>query len=54
MTQTDFGKKMGLSRTMIDNYEHQRKSPSYKMIKKLIEVANENNIDIKIEDFFRE
>jgi DNA-binding XRE family transcriptional regulator len=52
MTQTDFGKKMGLSRTSIDNYEHYRKSPRYKIIKKLMIVAKENNIDIKIEDFF--
>lgn len=54
MTQADFAKKMGVSRTMIGNYEFGRKSPSYKMIKKLIGVGKENNIIIKFEDFFEE
>jgi transcriptional regulator with XRE-family HTH domain len=48
MTQTDFGKKMGLSRTMIDNYEHQRKSPSYRIILILkLRIFLENNLSTK-------
>lgn len=52
LTQAEFAKKLGLSKQMISNYENGLYSPSMNTIKKLVQIAAENNIEINIEDFF--
>lgn len=53
MTQKEFAQFIGVSRTMVGNYEFKRKFPSHKMIMKLIKIAKDNNISINTEDFFK-
>lgn len=52
LTQDDFAKVLGLSRQMIWAYEKGRSMPRFETIKKLMEMARLNNIDIDAADFF--
>lgn len=54
MTQGQFAEKLGMSKQMISNYENDLYSPSMATIKKLMQIANENNIEVGIDDFFKE
>ena len=54
LTQLEFSKKIGVSKQMISNYETKQNLPSMNMIKKLIELCRENNIEISADDFFKE
>ncbi|MGC2661777.1 MAG: helix-turn-helix transcriptional regulator [Bryobacteraceae bacterium] len=54
MTQAEFAKKLGMSKQMISNYENDLYSPSMTTIKKLMQIAGENNIEVGVGDFFKE
>lgn len=54
MTQAEFAKKVGVSRMMIYAYELGHTLPGNKTIKRLMEIARENNVEIRVEDFFKE
>ncbi len=54
LTQVEFAKKLGVSKQMISNYEVGQYNPSMKMIKKLMEICRENEIEISTDDFFTE
>ena len=54
LSQTDFAEKLGVSRQIINNYEHRQRKPSLKFIKKLKEVAEQNNIPFNINDLIED
>jgi transcriptional regulator with XRE-family HTH domain len=54
MTQAAFAEKIGCSRMMIYAYELGHSKPGNKIIKAMLDVAKEHNIEINIEDFFKE
>ncbi len=54
MTQSELAEKLGMSKQMISNYENGLYSPSMTTIKKLMQIASENNIEIDVNDFFKE
>lgn len=52
MTQAEFAKKLEMSKQMVSNYENNLYSPSMPTIKKLLQIAHENNIEVGVDDFF--
>ena len=52
MTQAEFAKKLEMSKQMVSNYENNLYSPSMATIKKLLQIAHENNIEVVVDDFF--
>lgn len=54
MTQAAFAEKIGCSRMMIYAYELGHSKPGNKIIKAMMDIANEHHIEINIEDFFKE
>lgn len=51
LEQKDFAQKIGVTVAAISNYERGIRRPRLPIIKKLKELADENNIPVKIEDF---
>lgn len=49
--QDQFAKKVGISRQAISNYERGVRKPSLKNIRKMKDIADENGIEVKVEDF---
>jgi DNA-binding XRE family transcriptional regulator len=54
MTQSEFAQKLSMSKQMISNYENGLYKPSMTVIKKLIKIAKDNDIDINVDDFFKD
>lgn len=54
LTQTELGLQLGVSREMIWAYEKGKSMPRFSIIKKIIALARENDIEINAEDFFKE
>lgn len=54
LTQLEFSKLLKVSRPIISQYETGFHRPRYEIIKKLLILARENNLDISAEDFFLE
>lgn len=54
LTQVEFSKKLSVSKQMISNYETGQYKPSMKVIKRLIDICRENDIEINTNDFFIE
>ena len=52
LSQTEFGELLGVSRTMIYNYESLEKAPCNARIMQLMIMAKELGIQCKAEDFF--
>lgn len=52
MTQAEFAKILNMSKQMISNYENNLYCPSMSTIKKLVQIARDNNIEINMDDFF--
>lgn len=53
LTQAAFAKEIGISREIVGKYESSQRYPKTSTIKKMLELARKNNIEINIEDFFR-
>lgn len=52
LTQEELAKELGISRQMIWAYETGKSVPRFKVIKKLLEMAKNNDIHVNSEDFF--
>jgi len=52
LTQEGLSKLLKICRPMLSEYETGRRKPRFELIKKLLVIAEENNIDVKVEDFF--
>ncbi len=53
LSQKEFGLILGVSRTMIYNYESGEKAPNNTRIKQLLGIAKEQGLLCKAEDFFK-
>jgi putative transcriptional regulator len=52
LTQYEFAHLLGVSRTSIASYESGFTMPSFKMIRKLIDLGKQNDVKIDANDFF--
>ena len=52
LNSAEFAEKAGLTRQSVSNYELGRSQPTYAAIRKIKKVAEDNNIDVKVDDFF--
>lgn len=52
LDQDGFADAIGTTKQTVSNYERGIRHPKIKTIKKIKELAEENNIDVNIEDFF--
>lgn len=51
MGQDDFANLIGTTKQSISNYERGLRHPRLKTIKKIKELAEKHNIEVKVEDF---
>ena len=51
LNQTDLAGKLNLSKTAIYNYERGARRPNFDVIKRIKTLANENGVEISIDDF---
>jgi transcriptional regulator with XRE-family HTH domain len=51
LTLKGFAPMVGVHFTTLSHYESGRRHPSIKVIRKLIELAHQNNINVTVEDF---
>ena len=54
LQQGEFAEKIGVTKSAVCNYEKGRATPSRPVIRELLRIARENNIDISVEDFLKE
>lgn len=52
ITQAQLAERLGISRQMVWAYETGRSMPRFDIVKKLMDMARHNNIQINAEDFF--
>lgn len=52
LEQQELAKMLGVEKTTINSYVHGRRTPRVPLIRKIMKLAKDNNIDIKYEDFF--
>jgi len=53
-TQTELGKKMGVSKQSVYKWERGLVMPSHDYIRELMAIAKANKIKVKLEDFYSE
>lgn len=51
LNQTEFGEIIGVCRQMVSNYENSNFYPSYKVIKRLIQLGEEHGVKSCADDF---
>jgi DNA-binding transcriptional regulator YiaG len=52
LTQEGFSSLLGICRPMLSEYETGRRKPRFALIKKILIIAKDNNIDVTVDDFF--
>jgi DNA-binding XRE family transcriptional regulator len=50
--QDEFAEKIGVTKSTVCKYENGDRHPRIKIIRKIKELAEANNIHVKVEDFF--
>jgi len=51
MNQTELAKALGVTTSSINCYEHGKRSPGRKTLKRMSELIKQNNLDISLEEF---
>jgi transcriptional regulator with XRE-family HTH domain len=52
LTASQFAEEAGLTKQSVSNYELGRSKPNYAAIRKIKKLADDNNIMVKVDDFF--
>lgn len=52
LTQAQLAERLGVCRQMVWAYETGKSMPRFDVVKKLMEMARHNNIQVNAEDFF--
>lgn len=54
MQQNEFAQELGITPTSIMYYEMGKRTPRFPLIRKMLKLAKDNNIDVTVEDFLDE
>lgn len=52
LNQDEFARELGITKSAVSKYESKQRSPKTNIIRKLKDLADKNNIEVKYEDFF--